>query len=1611
MRRRALLSSLAIFTTLGLVGPTAASAQGPTVVARDAETNALIADFTYLVNEDNAGDPGAADPFDRPGLHPMASNSPVVHSGDQSSSSLPALPAGRYLVTVRADGYKLWGRHVTLPSSSPTLEVVLTPGPHPAADLVVHAFQDNRAVNGAPDVPLESGLAGFNVILEDTVGEVVVDINNEPLCGGQCVTDANGDVRIEDLPPGKYEVQVIPPDGDGWIQTSTFEGKPVVDAWLMEGDDGFGARREALIETPRTAFWFGFVKEMPFEAPGTGTISGNARTWLGWPPFDTLTFGEPVAAPAQGYVALSNGGPAIDSAPPSEQQVYTAPIGPEGDFVIEGVPPGIYTLALWDFDLDWIIRFTLVTVGPDQDVDLNTVDVNGQSGFGVARWFGWLSGTVFADDGLDADGNPVGTPEDGVRQDGEVGIPGVDLDVRWRDGSVFQATFTDGDGNYVFPEQIGKLGKFEVAEVGFGNGKRTGGSLRNEHETVFTRLPGELGGDLLFAQRTLESHRTELNFGRVPYVGDENGGVSGIVYFATTRNELDPSLAAAEDYEPGIPGVTVQLYRVADPAACNPNSDPRSAACAPGELLNAVQTDDWLQPTDCDVRDATGALYPAPAFVSANCVEVPMIANETKDGRFDGGYAIESVCDVANGSTPDPTGADGCSGDELALPPGDFVVQVVPPEHFQIVKEEDQNTAQGDEIVPQVPPPPCVGGDHEVGLGDPTPMDPPHPDDGEMKPLCDKKLVTVEAGQNAGNDYFLFTDNEVPIPGRIFGLVSNDLLFETDPDNIWYGEARAIPDTPIGVYDYTGKLIKTITTDENGFYEILLPSTYTALCPTPSGVCPGMYDLIINDPGTRANPNTNFKADFLTAILAFDVWPGKTTYADTPLDPISTFTCNAYAGPQLFSTSKVWIRTTDLTNASRRFQIRGVDFTSVNTGTPTVTLDNSPLIVESFNDTTINVRIPLAIPFLSAGPRQLRVRAPNGFESVNGLTFHILPASATAAPVRTVGGPAGSPNPAPTIQAAIDASSRSATVNTLIDVFPGVYRENLLMDRRVKLQGHGPGGLVGGNREPLQPPDDPRFNVPGSVVDARYFRDIFPNATGAGSWAARLNTSRPFAGFQNPSGGAGITVVARGNAFNDGNADAAAAIDGFGVALGQSIGLTGGAGGIHVNGNAHRLRLTNNIFEGNGGEWAGAVTLGLPEVITDGGATPLPDGDNNNDNVVLRFNRVLGNGGTQGGGIGIYAGAESYLVANNDICANYSVNYGGGVSQQGRSPGGVIRDNRIFFNDAFDEGGGLSVGGELQASGLSRGSGRVNIERNEIQQNISNDDGGGIRIQNANTDRIDIINNMVVDNVATDIGGGIALDDASNVRIVNNTIAENATTSTAEDSDGLPHGAGLVSEPHSSQFQATLPAGAARFSNAVLINNIFWDNHAYTYDPTDPDFRIDQGVIDLEVVHATATTCTGGPPCFFTPRYSVLTVAYGPAHPTNNVGGDPNFVNAVPVEFFIEPNRLNPAEVTVTINRLDPQEPVNPAEGDLAYDYHIQAGSSANNTGCGPILVFVCPLVDVTPPTSPLFLQGLGFIPPVLDFERQVRPQALRWDKGADERYQGLGPIGGVQIP
>ena len=292
-----------------------------------------------------------------------------------------------------------------------------------------------------------------------------------------------------------------------------------------------------------------------------------------------------------------------------------------------------------------------------------------------------------------------------------------------------------------------------------------------------------------------------------------------------------------------------------------------------------------------------------------------------------------------------------------------------------------------------------------------------------------------------------------------------------------------------------------------------------------------------------------------------------------------------------------------------------------------------------------------------------------------------------------------------------------------------------MVSRPIKLQGLGPGGIVGAGEFQDRQPDDPRFNLQGTTIDGRFFKD------NEAAWDATVAALPALAGVNATHPvlkGADVTVVARSQtAFNIGSGDAAvfdaARIDGIAITMGRGE----GAGGIQAQAFVNNLHITNDVLESDGGVLAGGIGLGQPYY------------DSHNYNARVRNTRVLGSGGlTRAGGIGIFRDSNNYEIADSVFCSNFSVVYGAGISHWGRSPGGSIHDNKIYYNDAVDSGGGITISHETPqplpdgTHVLGTGSGPVDVDRNLIQSNYSGDDGGGIFVQNGLNERINIRTNM-----------------------------------------------------------------------------------------------------------------------------------------------------------------------------------------------------------------------------------------------------------------------------
>ena len=688
---------------------------------------AAISTYNFIINADNTRLPLGAIEADGSttgyaqanGYAPTESNSPIVAEGTDARNTVN-LPTGRYLITVRAPGHKMWGQLISLPRDADTdgtandghlnADIVLTEAseakPLPLGSNRVIVFNDNNWTNGAPDAD-EQGLAGFKVeMYESTKSAVTVDYHNNPLCSDplptdpapgnwpNCETDSDGFAQVDNLSPATYFTEIVPPAGpcnsnpdSQWYQTTTIDGGLELQTPVEEGASGAGPPTALAADlagngAKKTINWFGFVcAPVDIANPGTGEITGTARNIQPWTSALDTSGGEAVANP---FVSLSD---LI-----SNETIYVGQGDSDGKFDIQGVPAGTYNMAIWDEQLSYIITFLTATVGDGEVVDVNT-DLNTDPnkvdmGVGVPRWFGWLDGTVYKD----VNGNRK--YDDGI----DTPIPNTDVDQRWRDGSIKESTITDPNGHYEYPNaEGGTLNKFIINEQGFSRfSAYPGPSLHDEQDPnnpdkVLPAcapggpyggcLPVDQGGALLSNQLLQPDHRVTVDWGKTDYPAGTPGQIVGVTYFATTRNEFRARNQAHEVYEPAVPDVTVLLEGLGVDGLPNTPDD---------VVLNKYVTDHWQHPTssqdpaqtckliDGNGNDVTGDFN---HLISDKCIEQPITGVQTKDGAFDGGYAFADYCPESTGgynlTADDGTCADG--SDPVSLVAGTYITHMVVP--------------------------------------------------------------------------------------------------------------------------------------------------------------------------------------------------------------------------------------------------------------------------------------------------------------------------------------------------------------------------------------------------------------------------------------------------------------------------------------------------------------------------------------------------------------------------------------------------------------------------------------------------------------------------------------------------------------------------------------------------------------------------------------------------------------------------------------------------------------------------------------------------------------------------------------------------------------------
>jgi hypothetical protein len=1506
-------------------------------------SGAPISGFRWLLEEDHttAVDPGVHT-TDTISLKFHTSHSPVLQQGETAGTSATITGVDtdkRYFVSVLPfSGHSNGGGEVVFDpaTAAANMNVTVSAHPIPTAQITILAFEDKHPINNAPDQPQEPGLPGFSVLLFDAAGQygaaggqLLQDAFGNPIGtsynpdgsvaamgNGVVLTDADGLATIKNLAPGKYGVQLVPPAGQDWHQTHTIEGTKTVDAWVKPNEPAYFTE----FGPPGYHVFIGFVKSFDCynaaatnpagycdtaQPPGTSSISGvvtNLHTSR--PPNFTFYSGHPFPGC---WIGLNDAPAGLG------RGVYAQPCNEDSSFQINNVPPGDYELVIWDTALDIIISTLPVTVPVGGgNIALGDVPVFG--------WFHRSEHSVFFDRNQNGFRDCV-TAEcnDPNLDDAPLGADQAAINLRFRDGRVYQAFPVDINGEAPFDE-VFPFFSWLVAEVDFAKLKATGvtvtvddggpvaaGEVLNPQPQNCTQgdvdagfcTAAELGNPLINPNTGDNLSRTEtgpvltqafqgflgqtnrFEWGKTNYATGENGGISGVVFYAVTRAENDPRYAVGEEWEPGIPRVQVSLYQSdidgnildqnGDAVITPPDVDnyplgwSEGGAMGPedvdnngnglfdlGDALRITHTDSWDDnlPSGCQ-----GEVFSVDG-VPTDCYDGLRNFNQVRPGVFDGGYAF------GPGDPADPA--------DPPLPAGDYVVEVSVPPGYELLKEEDKNVDFGAPYTPSplLLPKTCVGELHTVpqylsfqtdATGAPYPgiapadlIDAPYAN--TSRPLCDRKYVPLAQGQNAAADFFLFT--ETPKASMVIGFILNDLANEFDPNAPTFGEKFAPSWLPVAIRDWTGREIGRTYSDEWGVYNAMLPSTYSVNLPMASGVSPNMATACMNDAGPIPNPDydpvTNptapqqivdprYDRRFSQFCYTFQYMPGGTTYLDTPVVPIAAFAgpggpldCEQPAGTPL-------IYTVSGPNGSGPYVEPGQLLTIVALGDQAVpnpaydgTTATTPTVVRhyGFGATAGEVSIggvPLTGVSWSDGiitgtvpggaaTGQLTVTTAAGESAPGGVTVTVGPLPGRMSVIPVM--PSADPLATP-IQDAIDM----ARPQDIIMLAPGTYDEMVLMYKPVRLQGWGPyASVIDGRPLPAEKLTNWRNKV-NTLLSAGAF-DLVPGQ-------AAGNPAVMFGGE-----GAGITVLGSLTLrtrlqFRPGEHHAR--IDGIGITGAEQ------GGAIQVNGHANSLEISNNRLVANMGQYGGGIRIGHAILTTEDPTLGTIYTDADNDRLNIHHNQVVQNGGLDGvgGGISLYTGSNRYSVTSNYICGNFTQGSGGGIGHLGLSWLGRIADNKVLFNQSFDQmapvsGGGIYIGGQTGLAGgtsaVSPGSGPVTIDGNLIQGNQAGaGDGGGVSIERANGQDIERrpagVNNWYAIDVLNNIIANNMAGLAGGGVAMQDAVKVNIVNNTIANNDSTAT-SGQAFAPGSPNASTAQPAGIVARANSAQLGGLIYPSTA-----------------------------------------------------------------------------------------------------------------------------------------------------------------------------------------
>src|SRR5947208_2730302 len=346
--------------------------------------------------------------------------------------------------------------------------------------------------------------------------------------------------------------------------------------------------------------------------------------------------------------------------------------------------------------------------------------------------------------------------------------------------------------------------------------------------------------------------------------------------------------------------------------------------------------------------------------------------NQVQPAPYDGAYTFPSIAGrdpttgAAIGGTGSVTGTNctvcvASPGDGTPmLPSGQYVVEMLVPPGYELVKEEDKNILIGDNYIAPVtvqfpglagavyilPDQASVAAVYNGNQGAASGFNPTNaqnpsqtfgrqsslssgegdtgsveifwpcvgttrivpdyislfPQSTEVAPFAGAKRnlcdrKLVTLGDQTSALAKFWVFTSAHVAAHFTGVITDDFTSEFDPFSPQFGEKFSPANLPVAIKDWSGQEISRVYADQWGTYDGLTYSSWEVNPPNPTGYAPTMMVTCMNDPGTGATPDPLFNPQYSQFCYEIPFMPGQTQYMDTPVTPTSAFAGAGYNNP------------------------------------------------------------------------------------------------------------------------------------------------------------------------------------------------------------------------------------------------------------------------------------------------------------------------------------------------------------------------------------------------------------------------------------------------------------------------------------------------------------------------------------------------------------------------------------------------------------------------------------------------------------------------------------------------------------------------------------------